>query len=92
MVKPHKKYKTPNETERQWLQNLADGLGKLTANDEKTVQEFVFEMGKTTNLELKDWFKLMYEVLLGQETGPRMGSFFAIFGLTESVKLINEKL
>ncbi len=92
MVKPLKKYKNPSDIEKSWLQSLADGLADLPDYQEKSVQEFVFEIGKTTNLELKDWFKLMYEVLLGQETGPRMGSFFAIFGRENSVNLIRKKI
>jgi lysyl-tRNA synthetase class 1 len=41
---------------------------------------------------MRDWFKVLYEVLLGQPQGPRMGSFFALYGVEESLKLIQQVL
>ena len=42
--------------------------------------------------DLRDWFKALYEVLLGQSQGPRFGSFVALFGLVESINLIKRVL
>jgi lysyl-tRNA synthetase class 1 len=39
-----------------------------------------------------DWFQMLYQVLLGQERGPRFGSFVALYGLGETVALINKAL
>ena len=50
-------------------------------------------MGKAAEYEnLRDWFKCLYEVLLGQSEGPRMGSFFALYGREKSIQLIDDAL
>ena len=41
---------------------------------------------------LRDWFKLIYEVVFGDENGPRMGFFISFFGVNETKKLITEKI
>ena len=76
---------------------MADLAERLrTFPDEPTgenLQTMTFEVGKTHGFEnLRDWFKALYEVLLGQEQGPRFGSFAALYGAGETAKLIDEAL
>ena len=53
----------------------------------------VYSAGKDAQFEnLRDWFKACYEVLLGQEQGPRMGGFIALYGVTETISLIDKVL
>ena len=53
----------------------------------------VYEVGKAHPFEsLRDWFKALYETLLGTSQGPRMGSFIALYGIDNSRKLIAEAL
>ena len=60
---------------------------------ETSIQSVVYATGKEANYEnLRDWFKCLYQVLLGQSGGPRMGSFFALYGLTKSIQLIDDAL
>ena len=42
--------------------------------------------------QLRDWFKALYETLLGSEQGPRMGSFIALYGIANTRALIAEAL
>ena len=64
--------------------------GNATAED---IQNEVYAIGKAHEFEnLRDWFKALYEILLGQEQGPRMGSFVALFGLDETRDLIRRAL
>ena len=57
------------------------------------IQTLVFEVGKRHNFNsLKDWFACLYRNLFGQESGPRMGSFIALYGVSETKDLINECL
>ena len=57
------------------------------------IQTAVYEIGKKYYADdLKGWFKVMYETLLGQQTGPRMGSFIALYGVRESIALIDDAL
>ena len=58
------------------------------------IQTVVYSVGKENGYEknLRDWFKLIYLVLFGEEDGPRMGFFVSFFGLQETIKLINDKI
>jgi lysyl-tRNA synthetase class 1 len=93
-VKPAKRYRSPTETERQAISALADALEKMPAGaSAEDLQNEVYEVGKRFGFEqLRDWFRALYEVLLGQEQGPRMGSFIALYGVPETVALIRQAL
>lgn len=57
------------------------------------IQNIVYEIGKTGEFEnLRDWFKALYETLLGSSAGPRMGSFIALYGIANTRALIAEAL
>ncbi len=59
-----------------------------TAED---IQTLLYEVGKKHNFEnLKDFFKLVYQVLLGQDQGPRLGSFIKLFGIRETIDYIKK--
>jgi lysyl-tRNA synthetase class 1 len=92
-VKPTKKFRAPTDKERAAMQELASELEKTTATDAQGLQQIVYDIGKKHGFEnLRDWFGALYEVLLGAEQGPRMGSFIALYGIKETVQLINQKL
>ena len=76
---------------------MADLSGRFKAfSDEPTgenLQTLTFSVGKDHGFEnLREWFKALYEVLLGQEQGPRFGSFAALYGVGETAKLIDDAL
>jgi lysyl-tRNA synthetase, class I len=57
------------------------------------LQHEVYEVGKRHGFaNLRDWFRALYEVLLGRSEGPRMGSFMALYGLDNSRRLIEAAL
>ncbi|AUG52101.1 lysine--tRNA ligase [Thalassospira marina] len=94
-VKPTKKYREASEAERAALVELREvlvGLDKSTNGSD--IQNAVYEIGKNHECfaDLRAWFKALYEILLGQEQGPRMGSFIALYGIDESVALIDRAL
>lgn len=93
-VKPTKRYRAPDEMERVALSDLLQTLEELPADaDAETIQNQVYEVGKRHPFPgLRDWFKSCYEILLGQEQGPRLGSFFALYGLENAIKLIRDCL
>ena len=63
---------------------------KIESSDED-IQTLLYEVGKKHNFEnLKDFFKLVYKVLLGQEQGPRLGSFIKLFGIRETIDYLNK--
>jgi lysyl-tRNA synthetase class 1 len=105
-VLPTKKFREPNDVERRALQDLRDALGNLkpdsTAED---IQNVVYEIGRREPFldhakKAKDgrpgvsldWFNMLYQVLLGQEKGPRFGSFVAVYGLQNTIEMIDGAL
>ena len=105
-VLPAKKFREPGATERAALNDLRDALSQLPADaDAAAIQDVVYEVGrrepfldqKKTGKDGKpgvslDWFNMLYQVLLGQEKGPRFGSFVAVYGLANAVAMINGAL
>jgi lysyl-tRNA synthetase class 1 len=93
-VKPAKRYRPATETEKAALAELRDALGRLPAGaDAETIQTEVYEVGKRHPFpDLRAWFQALYEILLGSTQGPRMGSFIALYGLPETVALVERAL
>ena len=93
-VKPAKKYRAPSEIERKALAELLAYIDSAPENaDAETLQTEVYEIGKRHPFpELRAWFKALYEVLLGQDQGPRFGSFIALYGRKETAELIRKAL
>lgn len=90
-VKPTKSYRLPTEQEKAALLDLAERLKALPAGttDGETIQNEVYAVGKAHAFEpLRAWFRALYEVLLGASQGPRFGSFAAIYGLPQTIALI----
>ncbi len=93
-VKPEKQYRTASEMERAALDDLLKAMEALPDDAAaEAIQTEVYEVGKRHPFpDLRSWFKALYEILLGQEQGPRLGSFFALYGLEESRALIRRSL
>jgi lysyl-tRNA synthetase class 1 len=107
-VLPQKRFREPDEHERAALLDLRDALSQLPADAAaEQIQEVVYEIGrrepfldKTGKGKTKDgkpgvaldWFNMLYQVLLGQEKGPRFGSFVAVYGLKNTVDMIDGAL
>ncbi len=95
VIKLKKKYKKPNDEEKNSLRSLIEMLE--TCNDDmapEDIQTLIYTIGKNNGYaeNLRDWFKLIYEVIFGDENGPRMGFFISFFGVKETKKLIEDKI
>ena len=95
VIKKQKKYKTPNSNEKLALQALVATLE--TCNDKmmpEDIQTLIYSTGKENGYSenLREWFKLIYEVVFGVENGPRMGFFISFFGVQETKDLILSKI
>ena len=88
------RHRPPSEIEAEALRDLDSWLAALPDGaDAEAIQTEVYEVGKTHEFEnLRDWFKALYETLLGTSQGPRMGSFIALYGIANSRRLIAEAL
>jgi len=92
-VKPAKVYRAPTDLEREALIALRDGLKAWDQGlDGDALQSLVFACGRERFDPMRDWFKALYEVLLGASQGPRFGGFIALLGIEESIALIDKGL
>jgi lysyl-tRNA synthetase, class I len=105
-VLPAKEFREPSAAERAALIDLRDALSQLPEDAAaEAIQEVVYEIGRREPfLDEKrkgkdgkpgvalDWFNMLYQVLLGQEKGPRFGSFVAVYGINNTVDMIDGAL
>jgi lysyl-tRNA synthetase, class I len=93
-VAPTLKRRKPEGVEVAALDRLDRELAELPADATPTdIQNIVYAIGNESGFDnLRDWFKALYETLLGSSAGPRMGSFIALYGVANSRKLIAEAL
>ncbi len=94
-VKIHKKYRAANDQEKKALLELNEEIKKMPEGlTPEEIQTIVFTVGKNyyPKEELRNWFKAIYEIVFGDEQGPRMGSFICFFGKQETIDLINKSL
>ena len=90
-VEPNKKYRKPSDEEKKILQELIELLKKCNSKiTSEEIQSEVYELGKKYKYELKDWFLFLYEILLGQKNGPRLGTFILLLSIKETIKLIED--
>ena len=95
VIKKQKKYKTPNNDEKLALQALIKTLEKCDDKmSPEDIQTLIYSTGKENGYSenLRDWFKLIYEVVFGDENGPRKGFFISFFGVNETKDLIINRL
>jgi lysyl-tRNA synthetase class 1 len=93
-VRPEKRYRDPTDMERAALEDLAASLTALPLDSSaETIQNVVFEVGKRHPFpDLRSFFGCLYQVLLGQQEGPRFGGFVALYGIPETIALIGSAL
>ena len=90
-VKPNKKYIKPEGEFLEAYNKLKTELESGKYHTEEELQQLVYNLGnelKEKGIELKDWFRCLYQAILGTETGPRMGSFIAIYGVENTLRVM----
>ena len=93
-VAPSKTYRAATDLERTAMQDMQARLKAWDGDaDADALQTMVFAVGKEYGFDpLRDWFKALYEVLLGASQGPRFGGFIALYGVDETITLIDTAL
>ena len=92
-VKPTRVFRAPSELERAALIALRDGLQAWDKGlDAEELQGLVFACGRERFDPMRGWFTALYEVLLGASQGPRFGGFIALYGVDETIALIDDAL
>jgi len=94
LIKPHKIYRKPTHDEVVLLKKVGESLIGLKKDcTAEEIQSIFYGIGKESGHEnLRDFFKMVYEVLLGQEQGPRLGSFVKLYGIDKTIDLIESKI
>lgn len=94
-ILPTKQFRGATDVELKAFTSLKERLSALDPmeQDAEIIMTEVYSAGKDAGFDnLRDWFKACYEVLLGQSQGPRMGGFIALYGIGETIALIDEKV
>ena len=93
-IKPNKSYKTPDDNEKELLNQIKEALGQLSGNETASdIQNKLYPIAKNADYEnMRDFFRMIYETLLGQKEGPRLGSFILLYGVDKTIDLIDSVL
>lgn len=93
-IASEKQYHTPSMEEQKALQSLIEKLKNLGEKpNTDTIQTAIFDVGKEYSYDpIQKWFTLVYQTILGQKQGPRLGSFFQLYGLSNAVALLEKAL
>ncbi len=95
VLKNKKEFKKANEKEKNALKELVNDLKDCREDmNPEELQTIVYSVGKKVGYKdnLREWFKLIYEVVFGDKEGPRMGFFISFFGVKETIDLIKKKI
>lgn len=91
-IVPTKQYELPSEEMMPSLEQLRGFLAEYEGSDPEEIQSATYQAGKDHGVKLGKWFQTMYRMLLGQDRGPRLGTFIHLYGPQETLKLIDERL
>lgn len=107
-VAPKKRYRHADPVERGVLEQLSSKLAELPPDvSADEIQHMLYDIGRPIPRYQdhsakgataarpgvsNEFFNMIYAVLLGENRGPRLGSFIAIYGLDETRKLIDKAL
>ncbi len=92
-VKPTRQHRAPTDQEREALEALKAALADYDGPiEDEALQSVVYAIGRDRFDPLRGWFTALYEVLLGASQGPRFGGFIALYGVPETIALIDKAL
>ncbi len=85
-------YKIEDENTKNAIKKLILELENLNDKTAVNIQNTTYEVGKSFNIELQDWFSSLYKILTGIEKGPRIGTLIAIYGLDKCINKLKNKI
>ncbi|CUK01625.1 Lysine--tRNA ligase [Ruegeria denitrificans] len=92
-VKPTRQHRAPTDQEREALEALKTALEAYDGPiEDEALQSVVYSIGRERFDPMRGWFTALYEVLLGASQGPRFGGFIALYGVPETIALIEKAL
>lgn len=96
-IKPNKIHRDPTHSEKELLRHMKKILQELRKSDDvdgTIIQNSFYNIAQESSYKdnIREFFKMVYEVLLGQSTGPRLGTFVLLYGIEETIKLIESTI
>ncbi len=91
-ILPNKRYRVPTASEIDLLRQLIAKLDEINLLEEEKLQAIPFELARNNNADPKGFFQMFYEIVLGQERGPRFGSFVKMIGLEKTQQMIHSRI
>jgi lysyl-tRNA synthetase class 1 len=91
-IQPEKRYREPTHFEKKLLNDLCEKLDQYQGQDENDLQAMVFDVARENGVEPREFFKTFYQVILGQDRGPRFGTLTKLIGKEKIKSLIGEKI
>jgi lysyl-tRNA synthetase, class I len=88
-ILPHKTYRSPTDKEREMIRRLRRDLAHYRGDDEKELQTIAFDVARVFGEPPAHFFKMFYEVVFGQERGPRFGTFVQLVGKEKALSLLD---
>ena len=81
-ILPHIKKRKPDIEEKKAIEKLLQEIKKLEDEvSSEDYQNIVYKVGKEVfPNDLRQWFISLYQILFGSDSGPRLGSFFNVYG------------
>ena len=89
-IVPNKQYRIATVDEKKMLRSLRNELANHPSDDEKELQTLPFAVARSYDVPPKDFFRLFYEVIFGQERGPRFGTFVQLVGREKALALLDQ--
>ncbi len=91
-VLPTKEFRLPEGEILVAVKALREALAAADGATAEELQTLAYQTGKDHGIKLKNWFKAMYRLLLGQDQGPRLGTFIHLYGIDETVALLEQRI
>ena len=88
-ILPNKRYRTPSREEKKMLKRLRDELAKYEGHDENEIQSIPFNVARMFDESPNNLFKIFYEVVFGQNRGPRFGTFVQLVGKEKALSVLD---
>jgi lysyl-tRNA synthetase class 1 len=89
-ILPNKQYRSPTEEEKRLLKSLRDKLAEYDGDDENELQSLPFDAARTFNVSPRDFFTAFYQIVFGQDRGPRFGTFIRLVGKDYVLNLLDK--
>ncbi len=93
-IRPYKRYRKASDFEKKCIKQLCDKIRTFENNvSAEEIQNLIYSIGKKNNYEnLRNWFICLYQTILGQNNGPRMGNFFKLYGIKKTINILDQVL